>query len=131
MHSQISISHYIITTNINLITVTTMILLYSGCAQQAPPTTLKTAKKSGRPINNDTFNERLRKYCGEAGVPYLSSHKLRFTVASIMRSSGVDIAFLQKNLGHSNRRMTEHYIYEDVEDPKDMEEQLGLILGVL
>ena len=85
----------------------------------------------GRPINNDTFNERLRKYCGEAGVPYLSSHKLRFTVASIMRSSGVDIAFLQKNLGHSNRRMTEHYIYEDVEDPKDMEEQLGLILGVL
>ena len=47
-----------------------------------------------------------------------------------MRSSGVDIAFLQKNLGHSNRRMTEHYIYEDVEDPKDMEEQLGLILGV-
>ncbi len=42
----------------------------------------------GRTINNDTFNERLKKYCTDAGVPYLSSHKLRFTVASTLKSAG-------------------------------------------
>ena len=60
----------------------------------------------GRTINNDTFNERLRKYCKDAGVPYLSSHKLRFTVASTLKAAGVDTAYLQKTLGHSNRAMT-------------------------
>ena len=84
----------------------------------------------GRPLNRDTFNERLRKYCNDAGVPYLSSHKLRFTVASILRSSGVDIAYLQKTLGHSNRAMTEHYIYEKVEEPKDMDDELNRILSI-
>ena len=30
----------------------------------------------GRPLNNDTFNDWLRKYSKAADVPYLSSHKL-------------------------------------------------------
>ncbi|MCR4745549.1 MAG: site-specific integrase [Lachnospiraceae bacterium] len=85
---------------------------------------------NGRPLNNDTFNERLRKYCKEAGVPYLSSHKLRYTVASILFASGVEIAYLQKTLGHSNRAMTEHYIYETVDEPVDMTEALNSILAV-
>ncbi|MBQ7195681.1 MAG: tyrosine-type recombinase/integrase [Bacteroidales bacterium] len=84
----------------------------------------------GRPINNDTFNDRLRKYCKEAGVPYLSSHKLRFTVASTLRAAGVDTAYLQKTLGHSNRAMTEHYIYETVEEPEAIEGQLEHALSI-
>lgn len=84
----------------------------------------------GRTINNDTFNERLRKYCNDADVPYLSSHKLRFTVASTLKASGIETAYLQKQLGHSNRAMTEHYIYETVEKPKDMENQLNSILSI-
>ena len=83
-----------------------------------------------RPLNNDTFNERLRKYCSGAEVPYLSSHKLRFTVASTMCAAGIDIAFLQKSLGHSNRAMTEHYIYEPVKESVDMTEQLTQVLSV-
>ena len=78
----------------------------------------------GRTINNDTFNERLRKYCNDAGVPYLSSHKLRFTVASTLKAAGVETAYLQKTLGHSNRAMTEHYIYETVAESEDVENQL-------
>lgn len=84
----------------------------------------------GRTINNDTFNERLKKYCNDAGVPYLSSHKLRFTVASTLKAAGVSTSYLQKTLGHSNRAMTEHYIYEAVEDEADMEDQLDQILSV-
>ena len=84
----------------------------------------------GRTINNDTFNERLKKYCNDAGVPYLSSHKLRFTVASTLKAAGVKTEYLQKTLGHSNRAMTEHYIYETVEEPEDIENQLMKALSI-
>jgi integrase len=84
----------------------------------------------GRTINNDTFNERLRKYCNDADVPYLSSHKLRFTVASTLKAAGVETAYLQKTLGHSNRAMTEHYINETVEEPKNIENQLMNALSI-
>ena len=84
----------------------------------------------GRTINNDTFNERLKKYCTEADVPYLSSHKLRFTVASTLKAAGVKTEYLQKQLGHSNRTMTEHYIYETVEEPDDIEGQLISALSI-
>lgn len=84
----------------------------------------------GRTINNDTFNERLRKYCEEAGVPYLSSHKLRFTVASTLKAAGVDTSYLQKSLGHSNRAMTEHYIYESVTESDDIGYQLSSALHI-
>ena len=84
----------------------------------------------GRPINNDTFNERLKKYCKDAGVPYLSSHKLRFTVASTLKAAGVDVGYLQRTLGHSNRAMTEHYIYEAVEEENDMHDELAKILSI-
>ncbi len=84
----------------------------------------------GRTINNDTFNERLKKYCNDAGVPYLSSHKLRFTVASTLKAAGVKTEYLQKQLGHSNRAMTEHYIYETVDEPDDIESQLTSALSI-
>lgn len=33
-------------------------------------------------MTTDSFNRRLKKYCTEAGVPYHSSHKIRFYNAS-------------------------------------------------
>ena len=47
-----------------------------------------------------------------------------------MCAAGIDIAFLQKSLGHSNRAMTEHYIYEPVKESVDMTEQLTQVLSV-
>ena len=66
----------------------------------------------GRPLNNNTFNDWMRKFAKEAGVPYLSSHKLRFTVASILYNGGhgIDLKLLQRILGHSNLAMTLHYV---------------------
>ena len=84
----------------------------------------------GREINNDTFNERLRKYTKEAGVPYLSSHKIRFTVASIMKNEGVDMAYIQYSLGHSNRGMTEHYVNETVRSLGNVNERLNSALSI-
>ena len=59
-----------------------------------------------------------------------SSHKLRFTVASTLKAAGVETAYLQKTLGHSNRAMTEHYINETVEEPKNIEDQLMNALSI-
>jgi len=107
-----------------------MTIYNSGKAKEINPDGEYLFMCHGRTINNDTFNERLRKYCNDADVPYLSSRKLRFTVASTLKASGIETAYLQKQLGHSNRAMTEHYIYEAVEKPKDMENQLNSILSI-
>ena len=66
----------------------------------------------GRPLNTDTFNDHLKIYETQSGLPYLSSHKLRFTVASILYhgNQGMDVTDLQKILGHSNVSMTLHYV---------------------
>lgn len=65
-----------------------------------------------RPLNTDTFNDHLKACETQSGLPYLSSHKLRFTTASILYNGGkgMDITDLQKILGHSNVSMTLHYV---------------------
>lgn len=68
-----------------------------------------------RPISTETFNRRLKKYCGEISIPYLSSHKIRFTGASMLYHAGVKPIDIQPLLGHSSLSMTEHYIGQRVE----------------
>ena len=41
-----------------------------------------------------------------------------------MCSKGIPLEYLQKVLGHSNRAMTEHYIYEEVTEQIDMTDEL-------
>ncbi len=70
----------------------------------------------GRPLTTDTFNRRLKKYCGVVGIPYLSSHKIRFTGASMLYNAGVKAIDIQPLLGHSTLAMTEHYIGQRVNE---------------
>lgn len=81
----------------------------------------------GRPLTTDTFNNRLKKYCGAVGIPYLSSHKIRFTNASILRDEGVDPIDIQPLLGHSNLAMAQHYIEQRVSNMDDT--QMAKILA--
>jgi integrase len=66
--------------------------------------------QDGKQLLADTFNEQLKKYCLEAGVVPRSSHKIRFTNASILYNQGMPLANLQKLLGHTTTAMTLHYI---------------------
>ena len=43
-------------------------------------------------------------------IPYLSSHKIRFTGASILYDAGMKAIDIQPLLGHSTLNMTQHYI---------------------
>ncbi len=68
----------------------------------------------GRPLTTDSFNRRLKKYCTAIGITYLSSHKIRFTGASMLYDAGVKPIDIQPLLGHSTLTMTQHYIGQRV-----------------
>lgn len=66
--------------------------------------------RNSQPLATVTFNRRLKKCCEELGIEYRSSHKLRFSTASIMYKNGMEDTELQKLLGHTSLNMTHHYL---------------------
>lgn len=44
--------------------------------------------RDGQPLATVTFNRQLKKCCEELGIEYHSSHKIRFSTASIMYDNG-------------------------------------------
>lgn len=64
----------------------------------------------GRLMQTSTFNLYLKKYCESAGVPYLSSHKIRFTSCSLLYRSTGDLAEASIVMGHSQTATTLHYL---------------------
>lgn len=58
----------------------------------------------------NTFNRHLKQHCLELGIVPRSSHKIRFTVASMMYDKGVPLTTLQQLLGHTTTAMTLHYL---------------------
>ena len=67
------------------------------------------SSSKGTPITTNRFNEKLREYCKEAGIPYYSSHKIRFYAVSTMYDQGVNENTIQRLAGHSNLSTTRHY----------------------
>ena len=84
--------------------------------------------RNGHPLSTVTFNRRLKKCCEELGIEYRSSHKLRFSTASIMYKNGVEDTQLQKLLGHTSLSMTRHYL-RDVSNQDDLSQKMPDILG--
>ncbi len=69
----------------------------------------------GKPIITTTFNKRLKKYCEAAGVPYHSSHKIRFYVCSTAYN-GENLPQVSKMMGHSQTSTTLHYLRDVNQD---------------
>ena len=63
----------------------------------------------GKPMTTDRFNRTLKKLCLKAGVPYRSSHKIRFFNASTAYN-GKNLMELSEVLGHSKVSTTMHYL---------------------
>jgi len=83
---------------------------------------------NGKQLTTNMFNKKLKRYCEQAGVRPLSSHKIRFSTASILHQQGMPLPDLQKLLGHTTTAMTLLYL-RSVESTEDtsriMEEALG------
>lgn len=61
-------------------------------------------------ITTSTFNKHLKRCCTVLNITYRSSHKVRFSTASILNNKGVTVPELQKLLGHTTSNMTHHYL---------------------
>lgn len=61
-------------------------------------------------ITTVTFNRHLKKCCSALDIPYRSSHKIRFSNASILSDKGVSVPELRVLMGHSNEKTTHDYI---------------------
>ena len=57
----------------------------------------------------DHFNQFLKKICEEAGVRYLSSHKIRFYGITELYDAGVEERTIQYIAGHKDPKMTRRY----------------------
>ena len=84
--------------------------------------------RNGQPLATVTFNRRLKKCCEELGIEYRSSHKLRFSTASIMYKNGVEDTELQKLLGHTSLNMTHHYLHS-ITPQEETAAKMSAILG--
>lgn len=61
-----------------------------------------------RQLSTCTYNRHLKAFCENAGIEYHSSHKIRFTSASMLYD-GTNLALLSQLLGHTTTTMTLHY----------------------
>ena len=84
--------------------------------------------RNKQPLATVTFNRRLKKCCEELGIEYRSSHKLRFSTASIMYKNGVEDTELQKLLGHTSLNMTHHYL-QNIISQEETASKMRAILG--
>lgn len=83
--------------------------------------------RNDKPILADTFNRHLKSVCVTLGIPYRSSHQIRFTMATMFYEGGVKVNQLSTFLGHSDTRTTFHYIRQQKAD----EETANLMTDIL
>ncbi|MCR5848227.1 MAG: site-specific integrase [Lachnospiraceae bacterium] len=81
-----------------------------------------------KPIFTNRFNDNLKKVCESVGIPYYSSHKIRFGVVTSMYEAGISEKVIQSWAGHSDITTTRHYDRRSKEiklTPEDMEKVFG------
>ena len=84
--------------------------------------------RNGQPLATVTFNRHLKRCCNALNIEYRSSHKLRFSTASIMYKNGIKDTELQRLLGHTTLTMTHHYL-RDLTPEDETVSKMNRILG--
>lgn len=105
-----------------IIPMTTEAMRILQLAKEINPTGEFVFMPYGRIMLTDTFNDYLKKYCNKAGVPYYSSHKIRFTSCSTLYN-GDNLAEVSRLMGHSQVQTTLHYL-RNVHDTSEMLSQM-------
>ena len=97
------------------------------CIKAINPNGKYILMQDGKPFTTVTYNRHLKSFCKELGIPYRSSHKIRFTVASLLYKNGVKATTLQKWLGHSTLAMTLHYLKNVEKQEEEYEKMVGAL----
>ena len=69
-------------------------------------------------------NRGLAKIASEIGIPKFTTYSARHSFASVLKWSGVDIAFISESLGHSSLSITEHYLAGSGEEERRKRAQI-------
>ena len=88
--------------------------------------------KEGEKMYNSTVNDHLFRKCKKAGVPIISLHGLRHTLASLLLFAGVSIASVARRLGHASMNTTQKtylHIIQELEN-KDVDIVMRSLAGL-
>lgn len=77
--------------------------------------------RTGKPVDNSSYNAALRKICDKAGMPRISMHTLRHTFATRCIEAGMQPKTLQEILGHSKINVTMDIYVHVMKDRKNKE----------
>ena len=61
-------------------------------------------------MRTNAFNNNPKLYCNAVGIPYKSSHKIRFWSVTAQAQAGLSLPTIQYNSGHKDKSTTLHYI---------------------
>ena len=67
-----------------------------------------TGQRNGY-MQTNYVNDHLKKVTEKLGIPYMSSHKIRFWSVTAQFSHGLDTITIQSNAGHADKSTTLHY----------------------
>jgi integrase len=85
--------------------------------------------QAGTPLNKDNVRRDFKKALNRAGLPDMTQHDLRHSVASIMLARGEDIEGVKEVMGHSSRAVVEDiYAHALPENKRQAGESLGFLL---
>lgn len=75
------------------------------------------SRNGKKPIDVSTVNKNLQKAVRDAGIDkHISSHCLRHGMNTVLISHGVSSTIVKATIGHSNDKMTEHYLHLKADD---------------
>tara|TARA_R100000655_G_scaffold51545_2_gene89343 strand:- start:159 stop:434 length:276 start_codon:yes stop_codon:yes gene_type:complete len=55
-----------------------------------------------KPMNPDTWANRIKRLCKEANIDRYTLHEIRHTMVSLLNNKNVDVLTISKRVGHSN-----------------------------
>lgn len=85
----------------------------------------------GEIYSPQTLTQRLSRLEEEHGLPRVSLHKLRHTYASLLNESGVDMARISRELGHSNLATTMNIYTHIFKNPSESSRGIAEVINTL
>lgn len=80
--------------------------------------------RSGEPLTRNTARKPFAKVCELAGVKKIRLHDLRHSFGSLLVNRGASLETVRRMLGHSDIRMTQHYLHSPGDEMKRVVNEL-------
>ena len=83
----------------------------------------------GNPLGGQALSSRLTRLEDDKGLPHVTLHGLRHTYASLLHASGVDMAQISAELGHSNLATTQNIYTHIIKSPSQSSRGIASVIN--